>query len=267
MNRVMQGAMVAMMFGMLAACQSPAEEVAYTSPSQPDDVALSGKADELDRSIRKEDTSESLRSSALRNLVCNAVIDGADTTTRALESDCTGQDFEVTAFYTNTDLIYRDKMMLVAMDVSVKTSDGAAFRTKLVRDIASPSLELSWRGEFLEVASAPNTAALDAIIDEGDAWPDYGNDDHFTEVDFGELPNAAQIGAEEQASYIEDELAEEYPDEYWVERAHAYKLVGDDGNVVGYAVSYSLSYGNGDGGVTFYFDAEGNFIEERRYYA
>ena len=63
------------------------------------------------------------------------------------------------------------------------------------------------------------------------------------------------------------EIAKEYPDEYWVERAHTYKLADDDGNVVGFAVSYSLAYGNGDGGVTFYFDAEGNFVEERRYYA
>ncbi len=252
----------------LVGCQTSGEEgVTYSTPTQPEEVSVDGKSDELDGAIRKEEVSESLRSSTLRRMLCDATLAGTTTTLRSLSSDCTGQEFEVTAFYTNMDLIYKGEPTLVAMDVTIRTQESAEVRTRLVRHITSTSLKMSWRGEFIELVSGPDTAVLDAIIDEGDAWPDYGNDDHFTEVDFDELPNTAQIGAEEQASYIEDELAEEYPDEYWVERAHAYKLVDDGGNVVGFAVSYSLSYGNGDGGVTFYFDAEGNFVEERRYYA
>ena len=263
-----QGIFGALMLMALVGCQpSDGEDVAYSTPPQPEEVAIDGKSDELDGAIRKEEVSESLRSSALRRMLCEAVLTGTETTLRSLSSDCTGQEFEVTAFYTNMELVYNGEPTLVAMDVTIRTEESAEVATRLVRHITSTSLKMSWRGEFVELVNGPDTAVLDAIIDEGDAWPDYGNDDHFTEVDFDELPNAAQIGAEEQASYIEDELAEEYPDEYWVERAHTYKLADDDGNVVGFAVSYSLAYGNGDGGVTFYFDAEGNFVEERRYYA
>lgn len=241
------------------------DELEYSTPSQPEDTGLDGKADELNKDVRKEEVSESLRSSGLRRLVCGAVL--ANTQSRAIEADCTGQEFEVTAYYSNLEIEYRGKPMLVAMDVKVSTADNAVFATQLVRDFASPSLKVTWRAEYLSQLEAPDTAELDKYIEDGGPWPESSYSDSFVEASYDDLPAAAKGSTQEQIGYVEEGLQEDYEDDWYSELYHTFKIVNENGDTIGWATSYSLSYGNGDGGVTFYFDVDGNFIDELRYYA
>lgn len=253
---------------MAAGCQSTDEGGAYASPSQPDEVNLEdGKADRLNSSVRKEATSESLRARSLRTLACQAV--PGSRAVRSLSEDCTNQKFEVTAFYTNEDLIYKGEPMLVAMDVTISTQEEAVFAVKLVRYFKTTSLSPSWQGSFVEQLVEPDAtiAEFEALIKDGGAWPEYSTPDQFEEIAFAKLPDAVKTQQSGFSSALEEELEADYEDDYYIEQQFAYELKSESGETLGWAVSYALSYGNGDGGVTYYFDAEGNYVDEYRYYA
>lgn len=256
------------MSALLMGCQPSDEGVSYEAPSQPDEVALEdGKADRLNSSVRKETTSESLRAKSLRTLACQAV--PGSRAVRSLSEDCTNQEFEVTAFYTNEDLIYKGQPMLVAMDVKVSTKEEAVYVVKLVRYFKTTSLSPSWTGNFVEqlVESNATIAEFEELIKDGGAWPDSSYADNFFEVDFDKLPNAIKTNEDSFYDSLEEELKAEYDDDYYIEMQFAYEIKSKTGETLGWAFSYGLSYGNGDGGVTYYFDAEGNYVDEYRYYA
>lgn len=257
---MLRTALIAIFALTLVACDGGSSTGPF-APTQPEEVS-EGKSDELDRDIEKVSTSESLRSGALRDRVCDA----ADSATerKLMDGDCRDQEFEVTAYYGNTAVSDDGEPLLVAMDVEFKSDLGYEMTTKLIRQVDVVTHGFVWTARHIATANAPevpmDTLELEAIIDEHGSQPaDYGEyHERFEETALANMPTSAFDDTNSLMALYEAENPEEY-----IDTTGTWRIMAEDlETTLGWCVQIEATIENGELGWVYYYDADGVLVEE-----